>query len=475
MIAVVIATAFSASLLHQKYGRDRFEAHFAATQGAYAQAASAILEAEGLPALAQWLHQLRGPGGLPGRQMLFSDKGEILFGAGVGRRPPRGGLPERERPLRPHDAKDLQALILRSGNNFDSPMPIPRVFFEPIYHSDGSRYWFVSDMRLRKPSAGAPGGLPGRPGGLFNRWMHSLPVLTIIVGVAILVSGLVCFGLARYLTRPIRRLQIATKKLAAGDFEVRVDGGRMVRGDELGELSRDFDNMAEQLAHLNQAQAALLRDVSHELRSPLARLEVALGLAEQQGDGRSQPALDRIGKELSVLDELVSQLLSVARLEASAELVGEIPVDLNELLSAVCRDASFEGSEQNKRVEFIADEDATVVGDQSLLRSAFENIIRNALRHSEEGSIVNVSSELEPTRGFVTIRVHDAGPGVPETMLEALFKPFVRVETARDRNSGGFGVGLAIASSAVRRHRGMVVARNHPQGGLEVTVSLPCI
>lgn len=455
MIAVVVVTAFSAAVFHQKYGSDRFEAHFTATQAAYARAASAILEAEGLGALEQWLYQLRGPGGLPGRQIVLSEQGDILFGGG--------------RSASPQDINanvlELQAIIRGSDGEFASPMPIERVFFEPIYHPNGERYWFVSDMRIGRHARGPRGiGLP-RP--------HSLTIVSMIGGVAVLVSGLVCFGLARYLTRPIRGLQAATKKIATGDFEARVSGSGMGRGDELGELSRDFDNMAEQLQRLQQAQSALLRDVSHELRSPLARLQVALGLAEQRDDGRSAMELKRIDQELSVLDELVSQLLSVARLEAAGADTENTAVDLNELLAAICRDASFEGSEQGKQVAFVSSGTAIISCDRSLLRSAFENIIRNALRHSAKESTIEVTSERKTEQDEIVIRVQDAGPGVPESMLEELFKPFVRVETARDRDSGGFGVGLAIASSAIGRYHGVIKASNHPHGGLEVTVKLP--
>lgn len=458
MIAVVIMTAISAGVFHQKYGRDRFEAHFTATQAAYARAASAILEAEGLGALEQWLYQLRGPGGLPGRQIVLTEQGDILFGGRHTRA--AGGTNKR--------IAELQAIIRESkevGNKTVPAMPIERVFFEPIYHPSGDRYWFVSDMRIKRPGAG--------PRSMYSPRPHSWTILAMLAGVAVLVSGIVCFTLARYLTRPIRGLQAATKKIATGDFEARAPGANMTRGDELGELSRDFNNMAEKLQRLQQSQTALLRDVSHELRSPLARLQVALGLAEQRDDGRSAMALNRIEQELAVLDALVTQLLSVARLEAADESSENISVDLNELLGSICRDASFEGSEEQKQVEFTATGQATINADRSLLKSAFENIVRNALRHSPAGSKITVTNEHLSDASEIRVTVLDAGSGVPTEMLEDLFKPFVRVESARDRDSGGFGVGLAIASAAISRYKGAIKARNHESGGLEVTVTLP--
>ena len=448
MIAVVVATAIAGAFLHNRYGSDRFEAHFSATQSAYAEAASAILETEGLPALERWLHQLRGPGGLPGRQLVFAPDGEILFGG-------RG-------------AADLQALVKSADDKLKSPMPIDRVFFEPIFSADGERYWFVSDMRFRRP-----GG--GRPGPKFAKAPpHRLPALGVIIGVAILVSGIVCYSLVRYLTRPIRQLQFATKQIAGGDFQTRVGKKIALRNDELGELSRDFDEMAEKLSKLQKAQAELVRDVSHELRSPLARLQVALGLAEQRDDGRSKAELGRIEQELSVLEELISQLLSVARLDAVNEQSLQENFDLSELLSTICIDANYEGKEDDKAVNYLATGAATVRGDPSSLRSAFENIIRNALRHTPAGTQVEVSV-IAQRASNIEIRVRDAGPGVPESKLDELFKPFVRVEPARDRDSGGFGIGLAIASSAVRAHQGEISARNHPEGGLEVVITLPVV
>ena len=444
MIAVVIATAMSGAFFHNQTGRDRFEAHFTATQAAYAHAAGAILAAEGMVGLESWLRQLRGPGGLPGRQIVFDADGKILFGG--------------------QSAKDLGALLADADPHLAARVPLDRVFAEPIFRPDGQHYWFVSD--LRRGRAG------GRPPRFANRGPHSFPILLAIIGVAVFVSGIVCYTLAHYLTRPIRQMQTATKQIAAGDFAARVNAHRSPRSDELGELSRDFDVMAEKLAGLQRAQAALVRDVSHELRSPLARLQVALGLAEQRDDGRSTAELKRIEREVAVLDELVAQLLSVARLEAAEQTVEREYIDINALLSAICTDANYEGNEQNKRVRLQTTDALFVRGDLSLLRSAFENIIRNALRHTTVGSEVTVNSTTDLNDAII-VYVRDAGPGVPEAKLEDLFKPFVRVESARDRDSGGFGLGLAIASSAIHRHQGQIKARNHPQGGLEVSVTLP--
>ena len=444
MIAIVIATAMSGAFLHNRFGRDRFEAHFTATQAAYAKAAGAILASEGFPGLETWLQQLRGPGGLPGRQMIFAANGELLFGR-------RG-------------AKDLRDLVMAADPDSGERMPINRVSIEPIFLDGEQSYWFVTDMRHRRPPASGPIMRRGGP--------HPLPALVLLITVAIFVSGIICYALARYLTRPIRQMQLATKQIAAGDFAARVNINTTPRKDELGELSRDFDIMAEKLSRLQQAQAALVRDVSHELRSPLARLQVALGLAEQRDNGAAGAELKRIEQEVAVLDDLVDQLLSVARLEAAGQSAHVDLVDLGKLIDVICTDASYEGREQNKEVVFTTDAQISLRGDASLLRSAFENVIRNALRHTPANSSVVVTAEISPERRFI-IRVRDAGPGVPEEQLQDMFKPFVRVETARDRDSGGFGLGLAIASAAVRGHGGEITAHNHHQGGLEVVVTLP--
>ena len=298
----------------------------------------------------------------------------------------------------------------------------------------------------------------------------NLQLFIVRLAVAILVSGLVCWLLARYLTRPLNVLQAATHRLAAGDLGVRVGATIAGRRDEIADLGADFDRMAIRLESLLEAQRRLLRDVSHELRSPLARMQVALELARRRGRG-AEAELGRIAQEAQRLEDMVGQLLSLMRLESGATLTVTDTVDLAALLDSVARDAAFEAENRGRRVVVTASAPATIQGDSELLRSALENLVRNAVRHTHENTAVELSLSL--TAKGITIAVRDYGPGVPQADLPHLFDPFFRVEDARDRGSGGYGLGLAIAARAVRVHGGDIEACNIVGGGLSVLIQLP--
>ncbi|MEJ2455980.1 MAG: ATP-binding protein [Candidatus Thiodiazotropha sp.] len=283
--------------------------------------------------------------------------------------------------------------------------------------------------------------------------------------MTIVVIGLVSLLLARMLTRQVRPLRLAAQRMAEGDLSGRVE----LKGkDEISALGADFNLMAERLNDLLQSQRQLVSDVSHELRSPLARLRVALELAERAGDRKK--ALGRIEKEADELERLITELLSLARLESGQSGLERQRLRLDELLAKVVTDAEFEAEAVNKSVRYDA-VPLTVVGDGVLLRSAVENVVRNAIRHTPEGSVVGVSLAEEEGTGL--IRVRDAGSGVPESQLDLMFDPFTRTTEARERGSGGFGLGLAIARRAMQIHGGDASARNHPEGGLEVSLRLP--
>lgn len=299
-------------------------------------------------------------------------------------------------------------------------------------------------------------------------------VIALPIVVAAIVSGIVCLLLARYLTAPIGRLRRATEAYAAGDLNPRVAPTLGSRRDEIADLARAFDHMAQHLQELMAAQRQLLSDVSHELRSPLARLQVALGLARQRADGRAAAELDRIEGETDRLNDLIGQLLSLSRLEAGVMKPEHEPIDIGEILGAVAADADFEARANNRRVEVVKLAPTVIQGDAALLHSAIENIVRNAVRYTAENTAVRLSLEHTGARpdGLV-IRIRDYGPGVPEEMLPRLFEPFVRVDDARDRSRGGYGLGLAIAQKAIRLHGGEVFARNEPDGGLSMIITLP--
>jgi signal transduction histidine kinase len=243
------------------------------------------------------------------------------------------------------------------------------------------------------------------------------------------------------------------------------------RRDELADLARDFDRMAERIEALMTSERRLLRDVSHELRSPLARLHVALGLARQQA-GDDQWALDRIEREAERLNALIGQLLMLARLESGALEPAREPVDLAAIVRDVAEDADFEVRSGRRAVRVTAMRECAAIGAPDLLRSAVENIVRNAVRHTREGTAVEVAMRADaPDR--VVIAVRDHGSGVPDELLPHIFQPFYRLGAARDRHTGGVGLGLTIADRTIRLHGGTVRAANAPGGGLVVEVTLP--
>jgi two-component system sensor histidine kinase CpxA len=297
--------------------------------------------------------------------------------------------------------------------------------------------------------------------------------LGILIGI--LSSGLVCYILARYLTSPIVQLRAATQKLASGDLSARAGNPGSGRHDETAELVRDFDRMAERLENLVNAQSRLLTDISHELRSPLARLNVALELARNRSGPEARSALDRIDRETNRLNELIQRLLTIARLESGDESIEKRPVDLDQIIHEITKDAAFEAQSRHCKVETVVVDNCMVLGSPSLLHSAIENVVRNAIRYTQEGSGVEV--RLEEGHGSdgaeAVVRVTDSGPGVPDDALDKLFRPFYRIDDARGRQTGGVGLGLAITDRAVHLHGGTVKAANRPQGGLMVEIRLP--
>lgn len=300
---------------------------------------------------------------------------------------------------------------------------------------------------------------------------HGFPGMGLLMWV--LSSGLACYLLARYLTSPIVQLRRATQRLAAGDLAARAGVAPTRRRDELADLVRDFDSMAERLEDLVNAQSHLLNDVSHELRSPLARLNVALGLARRRTGPEAQGALERIELEADRLNELIGRLLTLARLEGGEDGMQKTEIHLRDMVRQICQDADFEAQSRNCRVNCILDEDFQVVGNAALLHSAIENVVRNATRYTGEGTSVEVRLEKDLHTGEAVLRVMDSGPGVPSEALEKLFRPFYRLDDARNRQTGGVGLGLAITDRTVRLHGGTVRAVNRDEGGLMVEIRLP--
>ena len=293
--------------------------------------------------------------------------------------------------------------------------------------------------------------------------------------VVLLVGGIFCFSLARYLTKPVLSLRTTTNELAEGNLGARVATKLTRRRDEIGQLGRDFNGMAERLETIVKAQQRLLGDISHELRSPLARLGVALGLARQRSGAEAAASLDRIERESDNLNEMISQLLTLTRLESGTDGRKRTEVDLASLVREVAEDADFEARSLNRSVQVVSSDNCSINGVEELLRSAVENVVRNAVRFTAEGTAVEVSLKKQNGTGdnFAIISVRDRGNGVPAEALERIFRPFYRAEDARDRQSGGgTGLGLAITERAVRMHGGTVEASNAPGGGLAIEMKL---
>jgi len=290
------------------------------------------------------------------------------------------------------------------------------------------------------------------------------------ISIGILASLGFSALLAWYLSKPIRHLRGAFDAVAAGKLDTRIGSRMGRRRDEIADLGRDFDRMAQQLQILLGSQRRLLHDVSHELRSPLARLQAAIGLARQQPE-KLESSLDRIERESGRLDALVGELLTLSRLEAGISGAADEEVDLVDLVAGIADDARFEAEATGRRVLFSGAGEVIVKIRAELLHRAFENVIRNAVKFTREGTVVDVRIERRAAPDSLVVMVSDRGPGVPESDLQAVFEPFFRgggsVKTA------GFGLGLAIARRAIEAHGGRIRARNRPDGGLRVEIVLP--
>ncbi|MFV8816372.1 sensor histidine kinase [Haliea sp. E17] len=317
-----------------------------------------------------------------------------------------------------------------------------------VYREDGILRLVIALPPPRYPLLGILGAKPG------------LRLL-----LAVLISGLVCYGLSRLVTSRLREMGRASRRLADGDLETRIRVSAQ-GGDETDALARDFNAMAAQLQARMQAQRRLLSDVSHELRSPLARLRVALALALDAPDKR-QDYLERMERDTERLEELIGQLLS----SQQDNIILDNHIDIVPLLQQLCDDASFEGGSAGKAVVLHSElEEALVASHSDLLQKCFDNMIRNALRHTAANTTVRVS--LARDGALYRIIVEDRGPGVPEEELSRIFDEFYRVDTARTREGGGYGLGLTIARRAIMQHGGELRAEN-TGSGLRLIVILP--
>ncbi len=324
------------------------------------------------------------------------------------------------------------------------------------------------------PPPGMPPPLEGRAPVVLSRFFPPFlgrgEIVRSII-MLLVVSG-ACYLLARSLTTPIRKLQKTAQQIAGGDYTARVGKSLGKTGDEITDLGHDFDIMVERTEALISTRKRLLRDISHELRSPLARLNVALALAKKRLDAEDDSSLNKIGRESDRLNELIGHLLILTRLESGAGIPAVESVNLTGLLRDVAGDVDFEAASNERGVKVISSQEVFVTGSRELLRRAIENIVRNAAQYTAKNTSVEIS--LSAGRKEAEITVVDYGPGVPEQDLPHLFEPFYRVAKARERQTGGVGIGLAIAEQAVKVHGGRVIAWNgEDRKGLIVTIILP--
>lgn len=296
--------------------------------------------------------------------------------------------------------------------------------------------------------------------------------LSIRLAIAVFFSGLVCYLLSLYLTRPLRYLGQAAKSLASGQLHTRVGYIRGHGNDEIAVLSHDFDRMAERLETFIRTKERLLSDISHELRSPLARLQIALEIGRKKSPEHAMQEFDRIEMECIRLNQLISEILEFARLDKSASDLRLTAVDTAQLLQSIIEDANYEFSRKHTTVQLTKKESVILMADQRLLHRAIENVVRNALRYSPKNALVMINMLIEKNE-VLHIDVEDQGPGIPEDELNKIFAPFYRVDASREKKSGGYGLGLSIALKAIQLHNGTITAYNLKDAGLRVRITLP--
>ena len=449
MIAAAVAS-FIVGVIAEREMRGVGPPHLVQALGVYSQTAADVFVRDGAGAAATYLDRVGQTSGI--HAVLLDEKGNEVTGRQA---PP--GAPE----LAVRAREKMQYV-----NDLSRGHPLNA---QPVRALDGRVFVLVAADEWQ-PRNGRF-GFGTRPSpfrftvGALSR--NLLPVL--------LIGGIFCYWLARHLSTPMEQLRGVTQELSSGNLTARVNNNLLRRRDEIGHLGRDFNVMAERIESLVNAQRRLLGDISHELRSPLARQGVALAIARRRAGDEAGPALDRIEREGERLNEMIGQLLALTRLESGTDGFKSIKIDLPGLVQEVADDADFEARSRERSVKVISSEALEIHGVPELIRSAVENVVRNAVRHTQQDSQVDISvvAEGNGKSNQAKITVRDHGKGVPENVIEEIFRPFYRVEDDRDRKTGGTGLGLSIAARAVRLHHGTIKARNAADGGLVVEIILP--
>lgn len=404
----------------------------------YAETAVQIQRSEGDAGLNEFLERVRRHESI-GEVDLIGEKGKLYLSQGVNA----------------DNYKELVGKALGSENVEIENYPETALSARQLTFDDGERYVLI--IRWERPR--------------ITPFFGESPLRYLRYAGLLLTAFLLCWALARYLSSPIGKLRKATKRIADGDLSTRVADEVGNRRDEISALAKDFDEMTERIESLILSQKRLSRDISHELRSPLSRLNVALEIAKKKAGSEMNPLLDRIEGESNKLNEMISRLLTLSRLETGARDFDRRELNLRSLVEQVVSDADFEANAKGRSVKLVKADDCRVIGSEGLLQSAVDNVLRNAVRYTRKGTAVEVF--LSRTNGTANVRIKDHGGGVPEAELSNLFRPFYRVDEARDRGSGGTGLGLAIARQAIAAHEGNISARND-EDGLVVDISLNC-
>ncbi len=413
----------------------------------YARNAAATYEHDGAAGLEEYLRHIRNETST--RNQLFDASGAELTGADA-----------------PQRVREVAAQVAQNGQPFFRDVDGGMLEVRPVETRAGVRYAFVTYMPMGPP--------PVRRHVFWILSDNSWSLLARVLAV-VLAAGALCYLLARYIVTPVVKLREVTRQVTGGDLSARVGPHLGGRRDELAAMGHDFDEMASRVETLVGAQTRLLRDISHELRSPLARLVVALDLARKRAGAAATGDLDRIEREAKRLNEMIGQLLALSRWESHGDCVRAEKFDLAALVREVAADADFEAQGRNCSVVFDECDTCETRGTPQLLRSAVENVVRNAVRYTPEGTTVRISLRClrAGSAAEAIINVRDEGAGVPEEALKDIFRPFYRMDDSRTRETGGTGLGLAITERAVRLHGGTVKAANVPGGGFVVELRLP--
>lgn len=386
------------------------------------------------------------------------------------------------------DIAQIAAMAGEGGRPFIRDTGQALLVAEKLFAADGQPYTIVGIHRFKprgQPSAippppppgPAPGGPPPHERSFFSRFRTGPELQTVVL---LVFGGAVCFLLARSFSKPLQQLRATSRQIAQGNLSARVGAHLGRPGNEIADLARDFDTMAERMEGLVNSQKRLLLDISHELRSPLARLNLALELVTKRYQAEEDVHVQRIARESDRLNTLIGQLLTLARMESGTADRDFEPIELDALLREIADDVSFECSNRGQEVVLLQLEPTVVYGSRELLRQALENVVRNGAWYTPPGTSVEISlsvlRESQGLAGEALLRIRDHGPGVPEEALPHLLEPFFRVSEARDRTSGGTGIGLAITHQAVNRHGGTISLRNAAADqGLVVDIRLPLI